>query len=96
MKSSHTESDWIEVGTEHLSARLRFNPNDAHIWLEDERMILMHLGAFARLRQELIGTVGIDQARQILGRMGAASGTRDAAIARRAMPHAGAHSLEVR
>lgn len=88
-KNAAPESSWIDVGTEHLTARLRFNPDDAHIWLEDERMMLVHLGAFARLRQEVIELCGIDQARRIFGRMGAASGIRDAAIARRAMPHAG-------
>jgi two-component system, NtrC family, response regulator HydG len=89
MSMPKQDLDWIDVGTEHLSARLRFNPDDAHIWLEDERMILLHVSAFARLRQELIERLGGDEARRILTRMGAASGERDAVIARRAMPHAG-------
>lgn len=83
------DSDWVNVGIEDLSARLRFNPDDAHIWLENERMLLLHVGAFARLRQDLIEQLGTDKARAILERVGGVSGTRDAAIARRAMPHAG-------
>jgi two-component system, NtrC family, response regulator HydG len=46
----HDDTDWFGVDVEDLSARLRFNPKDAHIWLEGERMILMHVAAFARLR----------------------------------------------
>jgi two-component system, NtrC family, response regulator HydG len=84
------EVDWFGVDVEDLSARLRFNPGDAHIWLEGERMILLHVAAFARLRQELIERLGIATARELLERLGGVSGTLDAAIARRSMPHAGA------
>eukprot|EP01037_Dinobryon_pediforme_P017782 gene17782-18001_t len=82
-------ADWFGVDVERLSARLRFNPDDAHIWLESERMVLLHLAAFSNLRRELIEAAGIEAARRILYRMGQVSGTLDAAIARRAMPHAG-------
>lgn len=82
-------SDWFGVNIENLSARLRFSPDDAHIWLESERMVLLHVSAFAHLRSELIEEMGRDRARSILEGMGAISGMLDAAIARRAMPHAG-------
>jgi two-component system, NtrC family, response regulator HydG len=85
----HDETDWFGVDVEDLSARLRFNPKDAHIWLGGERMILMHVAAFARLRQDLIERLGISAARELLERLGGVSGTLDAAIARRSMPHAG-------
>lgn len=81
--------DWFGVDVEQLSARLRFNPDDGHIWLESERMVLLHLAAFSTLRRDLIEQMGPEGARKVLYRMGQASGTRDAAIARRAMPHAG-------
>ena len=84
------EADWFGVDVEDLSARLRFNPKDAHIWLEGERMILLHLAAFARMRQELVERLGVAAARDMLERIGGVSGTLDAAIARRSMPHAGA------
>jgi two-component system, NtrC family, response regulator HydG len=86
----HDDTDWFGVDVEDLSARLRFNPKDAHIWLEGERMILMHVAAFARLRQELVERLGLAAARELLERLGGVSGTLDAAIARRSMPHAGA------
>lgn len=89
MGKESDSSDWFGVDIENLSARLRFNPDDAHIWLESERMVLLHVSAFAHLRSELIEEVGRDRARAILAGMGATSGTLDAAIARRAMPHAG-------
>jgi len=85
----HDDTDWFGVDVEDLSARLRFNPKDAHIWLEGERMILLHVAAFARLRQELIERMGLAAARELLERLGGVSGTLDAAIARRSMPHAG-------
>lgn len=81
--------DWVGVDVDQLSARLRFNPDDAHIWLEDERMVLIHLTAFGSLRRELVETLGYEAARRMLQRLGNVSGTLDAAIARRAMPHAG-------
>ncbi|KUR76765.1 sigma-54-dependent Fis family transcriptional regulator [Novosphingobium sp. Fuku2-ISO-50] len=86
----HRDSgDWFGVDVEQLSARLRFHPDDAHIWLESERMVLLHLTAFSSLRRELIEATGIETACKVLYRVGQVSGTLDAAIARRAMPHAG-------
>lgn len=89
MPEDTQDGDWFGVDVEDLSARLRFKPDDAHIWLEDERMLLLHLGAFGRLRQELVEVLGYAAARGILERLGAASGALDAAIARRTMAHAG-------
>lgn len=83
------QTDWFGVDVDQLSARLRFSPDDAHIWLESERMVLLHLSALSNLRRELIETAGIDAARRMLYRVGQVSGTLDASIARRAMPHAG-------
>lgn len=82
--------DWIGVDVENLSARLSFNPKDAHIWLEGERMMLMHVAALAVLRQELVERLGGEGARAVFSRLGATAGARDAAIAREASPHAGA------
>jgi two-component system, NtrC family, response regulator HydG len=89
MHNAPDEADWFGVDVEDLSARLRFNPKDAHIWLGGERMILMHVAAFARLRQDLIERLGVAAARELLERLGGVSGTLDAEIARRSMPHAG-------
>jgi len=89
-KADSGETEWFGVDVEDLSARLRFNPHDAHIWLENERMLLLHVEAFAVMRQELIERLGIDAARQVFGHIGATAGARDAAIARKASPRAGA------
>ena len=61
--------------------RLHFNPAEGTIWLEDRRMVLMHMEAFGALRQELIESVGIEGARGLLTRIGYASGCRDAELA---------------
>lgn len=82
--------DWIGVDVEDLSARLCFNPKDAYIWLEDERMLLLHLEAFVVLRQEVIERLGMTEARRVFARIGATAGARDASIARKASPHSGA------
>ena len=74
----------LGVEVDALSARLRFNLADAQIWLESERMMMMHLSAFTSLRRELIDTLGTEGAKRILTRMGHASGATDAQLARRA------------
>ncbi|MCV2218636.1 sigma 54-interacting transcriptional regulator [Thauera sp. Sel9] len=66
-----------------LRSLLRFAPEDGHIWLSEHRMLLLHVGAMSELRKELIGSVGQQQARRILTRMGFASGMRDAELARK-------------
>ncbi len=68
---------------EDLLSRLRFAPEAGHIWLDSKRMFLLHTGAFGTLRQELIETVGIAEARGILTRMGYQSGARDAELAKK-------------
>ena len=75
--------DWSD-----LRARIRFSPADGRIWLDNERMLLIHLEAMAALRRELVDSVGIERARGIFTRMGYVSGTRDAELARRVRPHA--------
>ncbi|SAL32136.1 sigma-54 dependent transcription regulator [Caballeronia udeis] len=66
-----------------LAERLRFNPMDGRIWLDDRRMVLIHTEAFGSLRQELIEALGTEAARGLLTRMGYISGSRDAALARK-------------
>ncbi|MTJ81918.1 MAG: AAA domain-containing protein [Telmatospirillum sp.] len=71
-----------------LRTRLRFSLRDGRIWLDDQRMLLIHLSSLASLRREMINLLGIDRARGLLMRMGHESGTRDAAIARKVRPGA--------
>jgi predicted hydrocarbon binding protein len=49
-------------------------------------MILLHTASFGALRQELIETLGMERARELLTRIGYLSGARDANIIRRKWP----------
>lgn len=66
-----------------LLKQLRFWPKDGRITLGDERMVLVHVGAFAALRRELIAALGVARARAVLTRIGYMSGQRDGEYARR-------------
>jgi len=71
-----------------LASRLRFSVATGHIWLGEQRMLLLHGASVAALRKELIDSLGVDRARGVLLRMGFASGARDAAWARELYPDA--------
>ena len=66
-----------------LLARVRFLPEEGRIWLDDQRMLLMHSSAFGVLRRELIESLGTDRARGLLTRIGYNSGAHDAKLSRR-------------
>jgi DNA-binding NtrC family response regulator len=66
-----------------LRRLVRFSAEDGTIWLGEHRMLLLHAAALGSLRKELINSVGLEQARRILTRMGFASGTRDAELAKK-------------
>jgi transcriptional regulator with AAA-type ATPase domain len=66
-----------------LREHLRFWPKDGRITLGDERMVLVHVGALAALRRELITSLGATRARAVLTRMGYVSGRLDGEYARR-------------
>jgi DNA-binding NtrC family response regulator len=66
-----------------LRRLVRFSSEDGTIWLAEHRMLLLHTAALGSLRKELINSVGLEQARRILTRMGFASGTRDAELAKK-------------
>lgn len=70
-----------------LVSRLRFSLNNGRIWLDTQRVALIHLSTLASLRAEMIDKLGLDEARGFFTRMGYASGSRDATIARKLRPH---------
>lgn len=70
-----------------LFDNLKFTPEDGRIWLGDQRMMLLHAAAYGALRQELIATLGLEKARELLMRMGHVAGTKDAAIVRNRWSH---------
>ncbi|MGQ0620648.1 MAG: sigma 54-interacting transcriptional regulator [Panacagrimonas sp.] len=66
-----------------LVSRIHFATKEGRIWLDDQRMLLMHASGFGVLRRELIESLGIDRARGLLTRMGYNSGSHDAHLARK-------------
>ncbi len=69
-----------------LSERLKFSPQDGHIWLDDIRMMMLHASSMGALRTELIESLGINKARALLTRMGYISGAQDAELAAKLRP----------
>jgi len=67
---------------------LFFSPGDGRIWLNDQRMVLMHSSSLGTLRRELIDTLGLERARGLLTRAGYESGARDAQLVRERWPDA--------
>jgi DNA-binding NtrC family response regulator len=71
-----------------LLQALRFSARDGRIWLDEQRMLLIHAGALATMRRELVDSIGPDHTRRLLLRVGFASGQRDGALAQQLRPHA--------
>ncbi|WP_227816420.1 sigma-54-dependent Fis family transcriptional regulator [Nitrogeniibacter aestuarii] len=65
-----------------LTECLFFSPGDGRIWLEDQRMVLVHNTSLGALRRELIERLGIARARGLLTRAGFVSGVHDAQLVR--------------
>ena len=70
-------------GLADLMARLHFSTTDGRIWLDDQRMLLIHARSLGLLRREMIETLGFDVARGFLTRMGYHAGSYDARLARK-------------
>jgi DNA-binding NtrC family response regulator/predicted hydrocarbon binding protein len=66
-----------------LANRLRFAPEQGRIWLDDQRMMLMHVSSLGALREELIGSLGKETARGVITRIGYQAGARDAEMAKK-------------
>jgi DNA-binding NtrC family response regulator/predicted hydrocarbon binding protein len=66
-----------------LAKRLRFAPQQGRIWLDDQRMMLMHISSLGVLRQELIESLGKEAARGLITRLGYQAGARDAEMTRK-------------
>ena len=57
---------------------LEFRPEDGEIRLQEQRVLVVSAAAIGLLRRDLIATVGVDTARQLLLRFGFANGYHDA------------------
>ena len=66
-----------------LIGRLHFSTSDGRIWLDDQRMLLVHARALGLLRRDMIEALGSEVARGFLTRMGYYAGTHDAQMARK-------------
>ncbi|MCC2657521.1 MAG: sigma-54-dependent Fis family transcriptional regulator [Panacagrimonas sp.] len=64
-----------------LRSRLRFDIDSGQIWLDDNRMLLVHAKALGALRRELFESLGTSRAQGLLLRMGFVSGQHDADLA---------------
>ena len=71
-----------------IAESLTFSPGDGRIWLNDQRMMLMHGNSFGALRRELIDSLGMEKARGLFTRIGYLAGARDARISRERWPDA--------
>ncbi|MFZ4535153.1 MAG: sigma 54-interacting transcriptional regulator [Propionivibrio sp.] len=67
----------------NLRSLLRFDPENANIWLDENRMLLLHTRALGALRKELFDSLGEERARGLLIRMGFVSGQQDAKLAKK-------------
>lgn len=76
-----------------LTDCLFFSPEDGRIWLNDQRMVLLHGSSFGALRGEVIARLGLEQARGLFTRTGYASGARDARLIRERWPQADAAAV---
>ncbi len=65
-----------------LNAQIKFAPRTGHIFLFDQRMLLMHGFALSEMRRELIARMGMDEARSMLTRIGYQQGIEDCARVR--------------
>ncbi|MCZ4303455.1 sigma 54-interacting transcriptional regulator [Zoogloeaceae bacterium G21618-S1] len=66
----------------NLRSRLRFNIDAGQIWLDENRMLLLHAKAMGHMRRELFDALGEHGARGVLIRMGFGAGQQDAELAR--------------
>jgi DNA-binding NtrC family response regulator len=66
-----------DLDTGLLAGHLHFSPDDGHIQLFDQRMLLMHASSFAELRREMISSLGSIKAKELLIRLGYQQGFED-------------------
>ncbi len=78
--------------SQDLVGQIRFDTKLGKVWMQEQRMLLVHSSLFETLRQELIPTLGIERTRGLLMRLGFHSGWRDAEMARTIRPDLSAAS----
>ena len=76
-----------------LAAHLHFSPEQGHIQLFGQRMLLMHAGAFAGLRRDIVKAMGTEGAREMMTRLGWQQGFEDGERVRCLVPNPTAAQL---
>lgn len=71
-----------------LAECVTFSPSDGRIWLNEQRMLLLHSSTMSALRRELLEGVGAQATRGLLTRTGYSSGAQDARAVLRSWPNA--------
>jgi len=69
-----------------LLEQIRFDNEEGKIWLDEQRMLLIHSAVMGLLRNELIQTLGVERAKGFLMRFGYHTGLRDAELAKKVRP----------
>jgi len=64
-----------------LQGRLEFAPAKGQIWLDQSRLVLLHVKGLAKLRREMVEQAGLARARSMFWRMGFECGRQDAKFA---------------
>lgn len=83
----HVKDDRL-MPSDDLKDRIRFSFESGHIWLGEQRMLLMHSAASGSMRKELVETLGVEHAKGIMMRTGFQAGVADARLAKKLRPEA--------
>jgi len=86
--SSHRLEQSAGPRIDELAECLSFSPGDGRIWMNDQRMMLLHGKSFGTLRQQIIDAIGLDCARKLFMRVGYMSGARDGDLVKTQWPDA--------
>ncbi|MBP0048911.1 sigma 54-interacting transcriptional regulator [Marinobacterium sp. AK62] len=73
-------------GINDLLSQIRFESDQGKVWLNEQRMLLIHSSVMGLLRKELIETLGVERAKGFLMRFGYHSGWKDAELVDKVRP----------
>jgi len=73
-------------GSRDLLSQIRFESDQGKVWLNEQRMLLIHSSVMGLLRKELIETLGTERAKGFLMRFGYHSGWKDAELVAKIRP----------
>ncbi|MBQ0756347.1 MAG: sigma-54-dependent Fis family transcriptional regulator [Amphritea sp.] len=88
-----TETPPTLPDNQDLLKQIRFENEEGKIWLDEQRMLLIHSSVMGLLRNELIQTMGVERAKGFLMRFGYHTGWRDAELAKKIRPDMTANEM---